>query len=60
MTRKHIRIFWADGDITETPINGTEAEIREYYEGKVFHVGRGEDDYLVECNRIEFLPEVAA
>lgn len=53
--RKYIRITWSDGNTTETEINGTEEEIRRYYIGQHFNVGRGEHDHVVTGKKVEFL-----
>lgn len=53
--RKYIRVTWSDGNTTETEINGTEEEIRRYYIGQHFNVGRGEHDHVVTGKKVEFL-----
>lgn len=49
-----VKVFYENGDNETTRINGTEAEIKQYYEGKIFNIGH-ESDNLQKCIHIEFL-----
>lgn len=40
---KAVKVTFDNGDIITTKINGTEAEIKSYYLGKIFNVGILED-----------------
>ena len=50
-----IKITYADGQVLHTQINGSKQEVIEYYVGRIFNVGRGPNDYLVKCVKVEFL-----
>ena len=53
---KAIRVTYANGNVTETDINGTDAEIRAYYLGQWFNMGQGDGpDVMVQATRVEFL-----
>ena len=53
---RQIKVTFEDGNTLWTSINGTEAEIREYYEGKEFNLGDGMGgDRMVKAERVEFL-----
>lgn len=57
-TRRSIKVEWKgqDGSVftTETEINGTEEEIRAYYIGKTFNIGRGGDDWMAVAQSVTF------
>lgn len=49
-----VKVIYSNGDSVITQINGTEAEIRAYYIGKVFNIGVY-TDLLVKAVSVEFL-----
>lgn len=49
-----VKVIFSNGDSVITNINGTEAEIRAYYIGKVFNIGTC-NDLLVKAVSVEFL-----
>ena len=52
---RHIRVHMANpGDTYDTTINGTEGEIRGYFEGQTLNLGAVEDR-LVRCLKVEFI-----
>jgi hypothetical protein len=53
---KTIRVTFEDGNSLVTAINGTHDEIRQYYIGQTFNLGR-EDDHLTKAVSVEFLEE---
>ncbi len=52
---KAIRVKTKCGDEWTTSINGTHEEIRAYYVGQWFNIGRGEHDHMVQVESIRFL-----
>lgn len=55
---RYIRVMFEDGDSLETSINGTDAEIRAYYEGQMFNRGDGRGgDQMVRAVKVEFLDD---
>ena len=50
-----IKIYWSNGDTACTNINGTDEEIRDYYENNTFNIGNADRDLMVTCDRVEFL-----
>jgi hypothetical protein len=54
---KTIRVTFEDGSQLTTSINGTYDEIRQYYIGRVFNLGHGEEDYITTGKTVEFLEE---
>lgn len=58
ITRRTVRVDFADGNHLVTDINGTEQEIRDYYAGQFFNFGDTEEhpaDRMVEAVRVTFL-----
>jgi hypothetical protein len=60
MERHSVRVQFADGNTVETEINGTEAEIRDYYlhPGRQFQFGDSAecpDDNLQCAVKVDFL-----
>lgn len=56
--RHFIKVTFADGNVIETWINGTEDEIRQYYLGKFFNFGDtdwGVGDNMQQAISVEFL-----
>lgn len=53
--RRHIKVTYEDGNTIETPINGTRQEITDYYVGKYFNMGSGEEDKMVMAVNVDFL-----
>mgnify|MGYP001612224635 CR=1 FL=1 len=51
-----IRILFENGDCITTNINGTRAEILNYYVGKQFNLGMEADDMRAAV-RVEFLED---
>ena len=55
MQYKHeIKVIFEDGDYFFTTINGSEEEIKKYYIGKIFNIGRLTDN-MQRCIDVEFL-----
>lgn len=53
--RRSVLVTFDDGDSIHTHINGTEAEIREYYKiGRSFNVGFGPEDRMAKVTGLEF------
>jgi len=50
-------ITFDNGNILKTSINGTRAEIENYYLGKVFNLGNGEKDLLAKAVNVEIESE---
>lgn len=49
-------VTFDNGDVITTGINGTDEEIREYYEiGKVFNIGHNGDDLMARVIGIEIV-----
>jgi hypothetical protein len=49
-----VRVFFEDGAYLTTSINGTLKEVRAYYLGQVFNLGRWhKGDDLQKCVRVE-------
>lgn len=56
--RHEIKVTFADGNVIETAINGTEEEIERYYLGNHFQFGDSEEqpfDYMVAATKVEFI-----
>ncbi len=56
-----IRVHFEDGNTITTAINGTRAEIEDYYVGKRFQFGDTEEcprDKMVKAVRVEFLADL--
>ncbi len=56
--RRTVRVTYENGDSTVTDINGTEEEIRRYYLGNVFNIGKPhatDEDYLQTVVAVDFL-----
>ena len=51
---KTFKVTFDNGDELITRMNGTEAEIKDYYIGKVFNVGTV-SDCMVKAVKVEFL-----
>lgn len=54
---RSIEVTYSDGQKIQTSINGTDDEIRRYYLGKSFNLGRGAEDYVVKATDVKFLDE---
>ena len=53
---KHARITFADGQIIDTSINGTDQEIKDYYKiGRYFNLGMVNDNMqkVIKCEIIK-------
>jgi len=50
-----IRVLFANGDSFVTGINCSYLDAYAYYVGKVFNLGTGGEDKLVECLHIQLL-----
>lgn len=58
---KTVKVTYTNGDTITTGINGTDAEILEYFKrGRVFNIGNGEDDNMQAVVRCEFVQESMA
>jgi hypothetical protein len=53
--RRHIKVYFNNGDIIETEINGTKQEIANYYFQNEFNLGSGGNDLMVRATKVEFL-----
>lgn len=54
-TRKTVTVEYANGDTITTGINGTEAEVREYFKiGRFFNIGSGGEDNMQAIINITF------
>lgn len=52
---KTVKVTYANGDTITTGINGTEAEVRQYFAiGRVFNIG-SVDDNLQAITSLEFI-----
>lgn len=52
--RHAVKVNFDNGDNLETEINGTYESIRQYYLGKTFNLGNGENDLMAKCVSISF------
>ena len=48
------KVTFDNGDVIETAINGTDEEIKSYYMGKTFNLGKEEDD-MHKAVKVELL-----
>ena len=48
-----VKVFFENGDIITTNINGTNKSIERYYLNKIFNIGSGEDDLMSKCIKVE-------
>lgn len=53
--RRTVRVTFGNGDSITTGINGTKQEIIDYYIGKWFNIGHGEDDNMQWAERVDFI-----
>lgn len=59
--RRAVRVTFNDGDTITTEINGTEAEIRDYYKiGREFNIGLGPEDRMAKVVSLEFTDQAGA
>lgn len=58
VARRSVKLEWKGNDgatfTTETEINGTEDEIRSYFVGVPFNVGRNGSDYFAVVQSLTF------
>ena len=47
------RVHLEDGTSYETSINGTDAEIKRYFERQYLNMGVGGGDRMVRCTRVD-------
>ena len=52
--KQEVKVIFENGDCLFTTINGTEAEVKDYYIGKVFNIGTVTDN-MQKCVKVEFL-----
>lgn len=52
--KQEVKVIFENGDYLFTTINGTEAEVKDYYIGKVFNIGTVADN-MQKCVDVEFL-----
>ena len=50
-----VKVTFDNGDYLYTEINGTAKEIINYYQGKIFNLGNGENDLMAICTTVEFI-----
>lgn len=46
---KYCKVTFENGVTFGTSINGTDEEIKDYYIGRVFNIGQGENDDMQKC-----------
>lgn len=52
---RSIKVLFSNGNSITTSINGSEQEITNYYCGRVFNLGRGENDYMARALMVIFI-----
>ncbi len=55
MRGRMVEIAFSDGSKITTQINGTRADVTEYYVGRTFNVAHGENDRMLKATAVKFL-----
>lgn len=50
-----IKVYYDNGDVIRTNINGTDQEILDYFLGREVNIGSGANDLIATAIRVEFL-----